>query len=176
MRVYSYHLVCRWWPAQWVFVGGSFSHVGGGYLPRHHHANNDNGWDGTIEGRDVGMVHGCYSNDNEAGPSLVQRCGDGGDDDAGPPPPLLQRPGDGDDNDAGPSLFQRCGDGDDDDAGPSPPSETWGRRRQRRWPLPSFRDLGTVTTTTLAPPLFQRPGDGDNNDAGPSPFSGMRGW
>ena len=101
MCVYGYHLVCRWWPAQWVFVGGSFSHVGGGYLPHHHHANDDNGWDGTIEGRDVGMVgmvmktmnalpllegcgHGCYSNDNEAGPSLVQRCGDGIDDDAGP--------------------------------------------------------------------------------------------
>ena len=100
MRVYSYHIVCRWWPAQWVFVGGSFSHVGGGYLPRHHHANDDNGWDGTTEGRDVGMVgmvtmttnalpllkvcgHGCYSNDNEAGPSLVQRCGDSIDDDAG---------------------------------------------------------------------------------------------
>ena len=101
MCVYGYHLVCRWWPAQWVFVGGSFWHVGGGYLPRHHHANEDNGWDGTIEGRDVGMVgmvtktmnalpllkgcgHGCYSNDNEAGPSLVQRCRDGIDDDAGP--------------------------------------------------------------------------------------------
>ena len=22
MHVYSHHLVCRWWPAQWVFVGG----------------------------------------------------------------------------------------------------------------------------------------------------------
>ena len=22
MRVYGHHLVCRWWPAQWVFLGG----------------------------------------------------------------------------------------------------------------------------------------------------------
>ena len=22
MHVYGHHLVCRWWPAQWVFVGG----------------------------------------------------------------------------------------------------------------------------------------------------------
>ena len=33
-----------------------------------------------------GCGHGCYSNDNEAGPSLIQRCGDGNDDDAGPSP------------------------------------------------------------------------------------------
>ena len=37
-----------------------------------------------------------------------------------------------------PPLFQRCGDGDDNDAGPL---------------LPSFRDLGLATMTTLAPPF-----------------------
>jgi hypothetical protein len=84
-----------------------------------------------------GCGHGCYSNDNEAGPSLVQRCGDGGDDDAGTPP-----------------SFRDLGTATTTTLAP-----------------PSFRDVGTATTTMLAPPLLQRPGDGDDNDAGPSPLS-----
>ena len=28
MCVYGYHLVCRWWPAQWVFVRGRSSSMG----------------------------------------------------------------------------------------------------------------------------------------------------